>query len=197
MPAEHEFQPGNLCGSERSPSKACVLLSALRPSTTAELRSYKTNLSAPFCSDPCHSLGEPKESPARITERGSRAWCPRGGREQRPKQVESTKSRPTRFNLLRLRRLNYLPNRLFAETSARTRSPGTSGTSLARKSDRCSMLRAAAYNRLVGGSSPPSPSTQSCTNGDFPVQCDLARGIFGTCFALTPITTIAPERTCP
>jgi glycine cleavage system H lipoate-binding protein len=27
-------------------------------------------------------------------------------------------------------------------------------------------------SRLVGGSSPPSPTTQSCANGDFPVQCE-------------------------
>jgi hypothetical protein len=30
----------------------------------------------------------------------------------------------------------------------------------------------AADNRLVGGSSPLSPTTQSCANGDFPVQCE-------------------------
>src|SRR5262245_22942030 len=33
----------------------------------------------------------------------------------------------------------------------------------------------AAHNRLVGGSSPPGPTTQSCTNGDFPVQCESPR----------------------
>jgi len=30
-------------------------------------------------------------------------------------------------------------------------------------------------NRLVASSSPPSPTTQSCTNGDFPVQCESPR----------------------
>jgi hypothetical protein len=29
------------------------------------------------------------------------------------------------------------------------------------------------------------------------ISWSLASGIFGICFALTPITTIAPERTCP
>jgi hypothetical protein len=29
----------------------------------------------------------------------------------------------------------------------------------------------AAHNRLVGGSSPLSPTTQSCSNRDFPVWC--------------------------
>jgi len=30
-------------------------------------------------------------------------------------------------------------------------------------------------NRLVRSSSPPSPTTQSCANGDFPVQCESPR----------------------
>src|SRR5207253_6361587 len=30
-------------------------------------------------------------------------------------------------------------------------------------------------NRLVRNSSPPSPTTQSCANGDFPVQCESPR----------------------
>src|SRR6516225_1842066 len=38
----------------------------------------------------------------------------------------------------------------------------------------CSEL--ATDNRLVGSSSPPSPTTQSCANGDFPVQCESPRG---------------------
>jgi hypothetical protein len=31
-------------------------------------------------------------------------------------------------------------------------------------------------NRLVRSSSPPSPTTQSCANGDFPVQCESPDG---------------------
>jgi hypothetical protein len=33
----------------------------------------------------------------------------------------------------------------------------------------------ATANRLVGSSSPPSPTTQSCANGDFPIRCELPR----------------------
>src|SRR5580700_10619677 len=33
----------------------------------------------------------------------------------------------------------------------------------------------AAHNRLVGGSSPPGPTTQSNANRDFPVHCEITR----------------------
>jgi transposase InsO family protein len=42
--------------------------------------------------------------------------------------------------------------------------------------------------RLIGSRSDGSALT---------ISWYLASGIFGNCFALTPITTIAPERTCP
>ena len=70
-------------------------------------------------------------------------------------------------------------NRLFAEISAYIGNPATSGTSLARKSPQAGRLlnaqRPAADNRLVAGSSPPSPTTQSCAHGDFPVRCESPR----------------------
>src|SRR5580700_7708894 len=33
----------------------------------------------------------------------------------------------------------------------------------------------AAHNRLVGGSSPPGPTTQPYANGDFSVHCEMPR----------------------
>jgi hypothetical protein len=59
-------------------------------------------------------------------------------------------------------------NRLFAETSAGTRNANTSGTSLARKSPVAQCSEHAPDNRLVGSSSPPSPTTQSRANIHWP-----------------------------
>jgi hypothetical protein len=35
------------------------------------------------------------------------------------------------------------------------------------------------HDRLVGSSSPPSPTTQSCANGDFPVHAERRRTLRG------------------
>src|SRR6516165_5885701 len=51
----------------------------------------------------------------------------------------------------------------------------TLGTSLATSGPLAQYSELATDNRLVGSSSPPSPTTQSCTNGDFPVQCESPR----------------------
>jgi hypothetical protein len=42
----------------------------------------------------------------------------------------------------------------------------------AREIDTTGSSELATDNRLVGSSSPPSPTTQSPTNRDFPVQCE-------------------------
>jgi hypothetical protein len=59
--------------------------------------------------------------------------------------------------------------------SAHARNADTSGTSLAEKFPWLNAQELPADNRLVVSSSPPSPTTQSCANGDFPVQCESPR----------------------
>ena len=48
----------------------------------------------------------------------------------------------------------------------------TLGTSLATSGPLAQYSALATDNRLVGSSSPPSPTTHSRSNGDFPVQCE-------------------------
>jgi hypothetical protein len=80
--------------------------------------------------------------------------------------ISSVETKAPKPSLKFLRQRQSAHTRKDLTSGVFARLPGTTSGPIARCSEQ------ATNNRLVGSSSPPSPTTQSCANRDFPVQCE-------------------------